>query len=304
MSDKISPRKLREMLIDPNVPEDDLKQYLDVDQELSTAFKPRFRSNPDLVQTETMDAGGFLGDINNLARQRRQRKYREKLTNGFNGLRIVSEGDSWFQFPILLQDVIDQLFNEYAIFSLDAAGDTLVNIVEADEITHAIAEEKPSVFLISGGGNDMVADQRLRTLLHSYDSSLNAEDYLNESFDEYLSEIKGLYRDLFSRLSAKFPTLRILYHGYDYVIPKNFISLGRPMASIGITDPQLQKDIMKVIIDRTNDFQINLVSEFVNVYHVDCRNSVGPEQWFDELHPRNAGFASVAGRFRDVIQHL
>lgn len=35
---------------------------------------------------------------------------------------------------------------------------------------------------------------------------------------------------------------------------------------------------------------------------VDCRSAVGEiGEWFDELHPRNAGFARVADRFRQAI---
>ena len=115
---------------------------------------------------------GSLGGNNRLARARQQLQYRLKVNHPlFRGQKIVSEGDSWFQFPVLLEDVTDQLFKPfavdgYAVFSLGAAGDLLENIINEDEITQAIEAEKPEVFLISGGGNDLVADGKLANFLN------------------------------------------------------------------------------------------------------------------------------------------
>jgi lysophospholipase L1-like esterase len=299
----ISPRELRRMLADPNVEEQQIQQYITLDRENSSAFAPRFRANPDSVDTQNMDAGGLLGSLNTISRQRRRRRYREKIAAGFNGIKIVSEGDSWFQFPVLLRDVVDQLFDDpnLAIFSLDAAGDLLENMIQVNEFTPAIIQEKPDIFLISGGGNDTVADGRLETLLHPFNNSFRAEDYLNKNFDDFVDEIMKLYRELFNNLSNQFDTLKIICHGYDYVIPRNFISLGMPMSRLQISDRDLQQDIMKVIIDRLNNAQIDLVSQFNRVYHVDCRDAVNSNNWFDELHPNNSGFDAVAERFRSVI---
>ena len=87
--------------------------------------------------------------------------YRKKIAVGWSGLRIVSEGDSWFQYPFLLDDVIDQLFDQFAIFSLDAAGDLLQDMKKQDELSGAITAEQPQVVLLSGGGNDLLGDGRL-----------------------------------------------------------------------------------------------------------------------------------------------
>ena len=309
---KISPRQLRRMLVDPRADDSELRQLLQWDEGSLNCFEPIIRANPEAVDMTTMDNNGILGLVNRLARERRHLQYRLKVNNPFfTGQKIVSEGDSWFQFPFVLADVIDQLFkpfdglDSYAVYSLGAAGDLLENIINADEMAQAIEAENPEVFLISGGGNDLVADGNLANLLHPFENGRQAADYPNEAFDQFLQDIMQLYRGLFIRLLSRFPNLRIICHGYDYPIPNNGVSFGIPMASRQITDKELQKDILKAIIDRFNDAQINLIQnvEFGGrVFHVDCRGVVGDDNWADELHPNNRGFKAVGELFDRKIQ--
>jgi len=298
----------------------ELKKFISLVQESRDSFEPLFQANSKTVDIRLMMAlrggiDGFLGSLNRIARQRRQLQYKFKVNSRlFSGQKIVSEGDSWFQFPILLADVIDQLFNpfeafdRYAVFSLGAAGDLLKDIVKDDEISQAIEAEQPEVFLISGGGNDLVADGNLANFLKEFDrnNTQPAAEYINEEFEIFLREIIQLYRGLFIRLLSRFPDLRIICHGYDYAIPNNGISLGKPMKSRGIEDPGLQREIMRIIIDRLNKAQIDLIQdvEFAGlVHHVDCRGVVG-ENWFDELHPNNKGFEAVGKLFDNKIKEL
>jgi hypothetical protein len=50
------------------------------------------------------------------------------MAAGDISLRFVAEGDFWFHYPILLRDTLDWLSDDYAIFDLAAAGDTLENM--------------------------------------------------------------------------------------------------------------------------------------------------------------------------------
>ena len=51
-----------------------------------------------------------------------------RIAAGDTSLRFVAEGDSWFHYPIVLRDTLDWLSDDYAIFDLAAAGDTLENM--------------------------------------------------------------------------------------------------------------------------------------------------------------------------------
>ncbi len=302
MVDKITLRELRRRLQDPAVDEADLRPYVQLDASRSQAFGPTLQINPALVDTEGLESDILLGAFNSLSRRRRQRKYRDKIRQGWTGLRIVSEGDSWLQFPILLDDVIDQLFDRYAIYSLGMAGDLLSGMISEDEITAAIAVEKPHIFLISGGGNDLVNNGRMATMVHPFMEGRDPADYLNDGFKQFLNEIAGLYGDLFSRLTTQFPELKIISHGYDWVIPAKGRWLGQPLERQGIVDARLQADILRIAIDQFNTTLTHLASQFEGrVFHVDCRGVVTDQRWFDELHPTNEGFQAVAERFIAVI---
>ena len=71
-----------------------------------------------------------------VSKRKRQALYRSKVAKHFDAIRIVSEGDSWFQYPWLLDDVIDHLMAEddIAILSLGGAGHRLVGSFRADRV--------------------------------------------------------------------------------------------------------------------------------------------------------------------------
>jgi lysophospholipase L1-like esterase len=235
-----------------------------------------------------------------VARWRRQRQYRRKIGT-WQGVRIVSEGDSWFQYPFLLDDVIDQLFDAYAILSLDAAGDLLADMVRQNELVSAVVQERPDVVLLSGGGNDLLGGARLSRMLLPYEASRPPEAYLGEAFEVNLRQVIADYETLVARLAAVAPATQILCHSYDHAIPANGRWLGRPLAAIGIAEPGLQRHIIWHIVDRFHQALSKLAASHANVRLVDCRGVVDDSLWHDELHPANAGFKAVATRFDRAI---
>jgi GDSL-like Lipase/Acylhydrolase len=303
MSNSISPEELKRILTNPNTTQNEIEQL--IERNPNPNLNP-FKSN---LKVKSQSVNQSIDDewFNKVAREYRQQKYQEKINEGFRGIKIVSEGDSWFQFPFLLKDVIDWLSDDYAIWSLDAAGDTLENMtsdLNVNKIIEAIRIKNPDVFLISGGGNDMFADGIFSTLLNSFTGSSDPNKYLNENFDDFIDKIMDFYRKLFKEILKRFPDIKIICHGYDYVIPRELgIFMGADMQKKKITNGNLQKEIMKNAIDRLNKAQIELVqSEFRNhVFHVDCRTAVNANNWFDEIHPNNDGFKSVADRFKTII---
>jgi hypothetical protein len=148
------------------------------------------------VDDEGTEADVAMRFFNAMSKRRRQKKYLKKIEDGWSGLRIVSEGDSRFQYPFLLRDVIDQLFDEFAIYSLGAAGDLVQDMLDQDEILQAVRQHNPHVVLISGGGNDLLGDGMLKTALHPFKTGKPAKDYPNATFDKRLKDIIGILRSL------------------------------------------------------------------------------------------------------------
>lgn len=300
---KISLSELRTRLRDPESKKEDFRDYFKLDPDNSQAFAPKLVINEDLVDTGGLEADLAIGFFNGVSRRWRETQYRRRIREGYNGIRIVSEGDSWFQYPILLDDVIDNLSETYAIYSLGGAGHLLADMVAEDELTAAIADERPDVFLLSGGGNDLLGEGMLKNLLHPFQAGRPARNYLNQRFEQELDQLETLYEGVFTRLTRRFPRLKILCHGYDHAIPNKGRWLGRPMQSLKITDRKLQAEIVSVLIDRFNTMLQKLAGSFPGaVHYVDCRGLVGTNRWDDELHPTNAGFQMVAAAFNSVIQ--
>lgn len=304
MTQQITLSELKAKIRDIDTPDEEIAAYLVEAPDVSDAFAPQVRINPELVDDEGVEADVAMRFFNAMSKRRRQKRYQRKIDNGWSGLRIVSEGDSWFQYPFLLRDVIDQLFDDYAIYSLGAAGDLVQDMLDQDEIMQAVRQKQPHVFLISGGGNDLLGDGMLKTAVHPFKAGRAAKDYPNATFGKRLKDIIGVYRSIFTALLAEFPGLKILCHGYDYAQPDNARWLGKPMASLGIKDKALQTRIVAEMINRFNAALVTLAAEFPgSVVRVSCLNAVG-DNWHDELHPNNRGYADAADKFRSVIASM
>ena len=157
--DKISYAELMRQLRDEDIDETSLRQYFTELPDQSAAFAPAIGIDPKRVEMDSDLEGDIaVGAFNWLCKRKRQKRYRRKIESGNYTVKIVEEGDSWHQYPILLNDIVDQLFNDYAIYSLSGAGHLLEDMLEEDEITDALRREKPDLLLLSGTGNDMVGD--------------------------------------------------------------------------------------------------------------------------------------------------
>lgn len=295
----ISEAELYEMLRDPEIPDREIAPYLTEDTHASTAFAPVIRPSPATVEPTMAQGAVLMGNANAIARWRRNERYKARLKS-WNGPKLVSEGDSWFQYPVLLEDVIDQLSSDYAIRSLGAAGDLVSDMVTQNELVATVRAERPDAVLLSGGGNDLLGEGRLELALAHFDPSLSVPDYMTPHFERTLAQTIRHYRNLLSRLVRNFPGLPIFCHSYDHAIPKRGRWLGRPMKKLEIRDPALQRKLVAHMVDRFHESMKAMLREPMfrgTVHLVDCRKSVRGD-WRDELHPNNAGFSRVADLFR------
>jgi len=311
MTKIINKNRLIEMIADDETPDELLADYFDLDKEYSDSFEPLLMIHSEFVHDDhgeilngSTAARGILGLMNKRSRRRRQKRFKRKLEAGFEGKIMVSEGDSWFQYPLFLTDVIDHLSarEDYAIYSLGYAGDWLSNILEEQEYLQPIDQYAPEVFLISGGGNDLVGKQRLEQILKPYGANRSVEDYFGDEFNAAMDQLAHLYHHLFSQLHTRFPQMNIIGHGYDYILPDNDKWLGAPMRNLGIEDHELQIQLARHLIDQFNEMKLRVAAEFDFVHHVDCRGIVN--DWFDEIHPNSSNFAKVSRKFEQLIDQV
>ncbi len=204
--------------------------------------------------------------VDNLKNSQRNHKFYKKVRGDFRNKLgnkvILVEGDSWFNYPILLSDVIDWIAMEdnLAVYSLAAGGDWLLNMLTARTYIEQLSTMRPDVFIISGGGNDLVGSNRLAAMVESKGDS---KEYFNSKWAQILIEnsktpidksrftngIRYISKDFFALLmffhlqyffifkgilmggtndpkKGKFPGIKIITQGYDYPIPDRSYQFG------------------------------------------------------------------------------
>lgn len=329
---RMSMTELQALLRDPEVPDRELRPYFRIDTERSRPFAPELAFDSTRVAIDGagpgLEGAMFMGWANQMARWRRQRRFELRLKAGDTRPVLVSEGDSWFQFPIYLEDTIDHLSARFNIYSVDAAGDTLQNMVlESAEYLSALRRHRQQVraLLFSGAGNDILGDDvhgrpQLLGLLRRFEAGRDAAWYLaHEPFDAKLRFVESSYRRIFETVAHEFPGLPVICHGYDHAVPGGYPGdprrpswaaqdqwLGAPLRQLGVQDPALQQDILRHMINRLNQRLRGLCGgnqpggAYAHAWLVDARGAVNG-RWADELHPQDEGYASVAERFAGVI---
>ena len=248
----------------------------------------------------------ILNSANFIARLRREARYQQIVASGqYRGPLIAAEGDSWFQYPFRLKDVIDWGFETYAIYCRSEAGDTLENMVRRAEYLDALERTGGRVLLLSGGGNDLVAGGNLAQHLRPFDPQPAAGAVPARAPSAASSTAPSpASRRSCAPSGRAFPSCRVICHGYDYTIPNDGNWLGKPMATRGIADRGLQKAIAHEMVDRLNTRLINLANQTPRIAFVDVRGTVGDGRWFDELHPTNEGYGLVTKKIVARVAEL
>lgn len=328
----ISFAELKRRLRDPSIPDHEIAPFLTAREGLVGAFDPRVTPNPSVVRMDddaAFEVESAIGWGNAMSRWRRRQRFEMRLALGEKKPVLVSEGDSWFQFPLLIDDVVDHLNEHYLICSLDAAGDTADNMVKRNPeyMLNLVAQKANGVagFLFSAAGNDVIgADETgrpaLARLLKPYTAGKSAAWHINTSeLRKTLAFLEDCYSTVIAtvRGDPDFKRLPIFIHGYDYAIPGGFPGdprrpawaavdewLGSPMKDLRIVDPDLQTEIIRKLIDALYDMLERIAgsSARTHVIVVDARGALGPvTSWADEIHGTSEGFRSVAARFKARI---
>lgn len=223
-----------------------------------------FDKNEKFILNNSDADEGTMGKLNRTDRKKRNNIYFEKIKDDFrnkskDNLVILAEGDSWFEFPKIIikdpvKDIVDHLIDveNYAIYSEAAGGDWLSNIMYMGEYIEDLSKISPDVFLVSGGGNDLVGDYRLASMVknpkleklddyidshndlierrntnqHKTFKSTNYKNglkYINEDFFLFMDLCFIQYFLLFKNLtlSKKYNNVLFITQGYDYPFPSD-----------------------------------------------------------------------------------
>jgi N-acetylmuramoyl-L-alanine amidase len=319
----------------PDTSEDELISYSRIEKGVG-GFDFKIVPDPEKVELkfEDLEFENAMQIGNGLSRFRRQARFRRRKLLGSKLPVLVAEGDSWFEFPLLVREIVDQLEDDYLIWSIGAAGDTAQNMVYGRaEYPKALKDRSHDVrgFLFSAAGNDIIGEDPetqkpvLFDLLKDYNgNNSDIEGHVNKTLlEEKMSFLKGAYTDVINKVrnDLGFEKLPIFIHGYDYAIPypcagqdpRNPIHaaknewLGEPLDQRKIMDPTLRHNIIKYMIDRLYKMMEEVSGDptQTGVWLVNCRGSMPKvTDWIDEIHGTSDGFKKVAAQFAEVIKKV
>src|SRR5262245_290094 len=277
MAERIHYSDLEHLLADDNTPDEVLAEYIKPAPLRALPLAPVMTIDDSKV--EVSPNRGIIGlsvkSLNERANRRRLAAYQAKIDGGWKGLKLLAEGDSWFLYPILLRDILDNLSEHYAVYSMAAAGDTLENMVRGlAHFEELIEKHKFEAFLLSAGGNDIAGDM-LRTYLTTLPPPVKpAQSYLSGNFETFLGATQERLDGLFSRLIARFPDLKIFCHGYDWPFPRTGGLWLTPALLAQQIPDAVQHPILKIMIDRYYGMLDKLAEKYRGrVMVVDCRGA-------------------------------
>lgn len=261
-----------------------------------------FDVNEGTILNGSESNAGVLGRLNRMSRKRREKRYFKQINRGFrakDGNKVIlAEGDSWFEFPYFVTDIVDWLskVGNYAIISRAGAGDWLSNMIWSGEYVESFPVHSPDVFLISGGGNDMVGEDRLTTMICKPGDGITARNdwfgqdptddpriitgrqYLTRDFYAFLNLVRLQYSIMFTNIAKKYPDTRIITQGYDFAIPSAAIHwnlspqpllnwflgsgswLRRSFMLKGIVDAEIQRCVVRAMIHEFNEMMVGIAN--------------------------------------------
>ena len=281
------------------------------------ARQPALQVKPELQRywdSQHDGERGFAEDISLAVASRvsqsiRNRQFHENRTVYPNRLRIVANGDSWFQYPFLIRDIVDCLTNGYLMYSVASTDKTLKSVQQPDDALAAIREADAQLLLFSLGLNDLMdefPDSFIRDKPDAGQTGLRR--YMTDSFFQALDTMQSQYESAFKIIRHEKPDLQVIAHGYDYIRSVNAVSADRnwlapKLSAKGIADPQDQQTLLNNMIDEFNARLKQVADRYDGLTYLDLRHAVTkPIYWHDEIHPNDAGFLDLAYKFANQIQ--
>ncbi|MCG8413612.1 MAG: hypothetical protein MI746_05270 [Pseudomonadales bacterium] len=303
MNDKvtINLRDIQREIMLADDPKPILEKYFVSDEQFSPSLELADMYEWDDPEEVARSVSSLIRWANSICSAKRYRKYLRSRRDYPNRPVIISEGDSWFLHP-LIRDTIDHIAKELSVRSLGAAGDEIWEMVEQDQIQGALIEiPEARALLVSGGGNDILGDT-FPNFINEYQTGMGVDELISDQFPGALNTIISHYETIIEWVNEIRPGMRILVHSYDYVLPvAGGKFLGKHLKNKGITDTQLQKDLLQEFINRFHARLEDLAQHETQIAVVSHLGSVAADQWADEIHPDKHGYATVAGNFRAVL---
>jgi hypothetical protein len=265
-------------------------------------------------------------------RRGRVRAYRAKLASraaepaapasAAPRLRLLAEGDSWFDYPRILGTgggVVDhrEALTGHEILNLAHHGDEVRRMMGLQqrrrlEATLGDPSLRFDALLFSGGGNDLVGDQFCLWLRERADGMAPADAIDQQRLGSALMGVEAGYRELIAIRDRRAPGCCIVANGYDFPQPSNKGVAGQGpwlKPSLDYRGWRCRDDqfkIAKLLLLSFDGLLAGLEREqrqadrpFVYVRTQGLLNR--DTDWQNEIHPNRGGFGKIARAFANAL---
>lgn len=239
-------------------------------------------------------------------------------------LRVLAEGDSWFEYPALFfgGGLVPRLEDRLGvpILNLAEAGDEsrhMLGVEQRQLIAHHLREGCPDgapweLMLFSGGGNDIVANP-LALWLRAFDASVPPTQLLHgPRYKHALALVAAAYEDLIEIRDLLSPQTHLAFHGYDFAIPdgRGICHLGpwlKPAFDLhGFPGDLVASSLVVRAMLEQFAAMLKALQSHPRVTFIDAQGTLAPlaSSWHNEMHPSKGGFNQIADVFHLQIKAL
>lgn len=247
---------------------------------------------------------------------------------GKENLRILAEGDSWFEYPLPIPEgdgVIHQLQKllGYSIANMAHHGleaEQMLGLDLRQEIISRLTD--PSVkfdaLLFSGGGNDIAGDQFCIWLKDSPPVAPPPQMINANALSAALAMLEAEFRELVDLRDQCSPQTVIFVNEYDFppITGKGVCGTGpwlKPSLDfvykrLGVANPDPNDEflVVKTIMQQFNAMLNRVAADpaVKGFVVVPTQGTLQPNasDWQNEIHPSTAGFVKIAQRFQTALQ--
>ncbi len=247
---------------------------------------------------------------------------------------LAAFGDSWLNWLPVYPELIGALPKVgYEVTLLESdAGRTLADMAQrVADFANLLADDtvaKPAfkALLVGGGGNDIVQPSHKPGSTWLYKmlvpGATTAAKALNAAeVDKFIDQILfNYYKTVLGELRAA-TNVPILVHGYDHPVPDGrdakVFGIGpgpwmKPVfAARGMNKLDLNREVMRLLIERLNTMIVRVVTGYKNVHHLPFTGTLPNKpataysRWWDnELHPSAEGYAKLASVLAAKLKSL
>lgn len=291
----------------------ELRLYFALDEDKSKPFAPAIRLDYALVDTGGRRLSSEeVASLYAEAMAARRKKGAETEARAAPRVKVLAEGDSWFNLPDLLmpRDAIDFLRRSHDVLNLAMWGDTVENMLEEKQYVRMLEPENFRHFLFSGGGNDVLGSvaKYVKPRTPGDNDPANAPDYVKPAFAAKVKTIIADYEELADDVQKARGSRTVLYiHGYADAIPRpNGRYLGRPLTALGFDPSDVGPLAAAIVAHMVGMFNMALqafAAARANIVYVDLRPRVTARDWHtDEIHPNANGAKKIATAFTHAIE--